>query len=240
MKIQSNKERGNVLMVTVFTTSIMGVMLAAFLTHTSNQNHHTIRSLAWNSAVPVMEAGVEEALTHLYHHHKTGLGAEGWHAFGDVYYKWRSMGTSVVVVGISNASPPVVYAWARVPIPGKTGQFARRSIVVNTSNEGLFARGLVAKEAIVLNGNNVLVDSFDSSDPGHSTGGQYDPAKRKDNGHVATNLGIVNALSGGNASILGTVATGPGRLGWHWLQWQRGRRRLDCFGRHGRSAGQIE
>ena len=152
-------------MVTVFYTSIMGVMLAAFLTYTSNQNQHTIRSLSWNAAVPVMEAGVEEALTHLYHNHKTGLGAEGWNQFGDVYYKRRAIGSSVVVVGISNVNPPVVYAWSRVPIPGKTGQFARRSIVVQTRNEGLFARGLVAKESITMNGNNVAVDSFDSADP---------------------------------------------------------------------------
>lgn len=210
MRIQLEKERGNVLMVTVFTTSIMGVMLAAFLTHTSNQNQHTIRSLSWNAAVPVMEAGVEEALTHLYQNHESGLGSDGWFPFGNVYFKKRDLGSSVVVVGISNVNPPVVYAWARVPIPGKTGQFAKRSVVLHTRNEGLFARGLVAKEAIVLNGNNVKVDSFDSSDPSASTGGQYDPAKRKDNGHVATNLGIVNALSTGNATIFGTVATGPG------------------------------
>jgi len=81
---------------------------------------------------------------------------------------------------------------------------------VNTIDEGLFARGLVAKREIILKGNNVLVDSFDSRDPAYSTAGQYDPAKRKDNGHVATNLGIINALSTGNANIFGTVATGPG------------------------------
>ena len=201
---------GNVLIVTVFTTAIMAFMLTGFLTHTSTQNQHTIRSMAWNHAVPVMEAGIEEAMTHLYRNRGKGYATDGWIAFNNAFYKKRALGDSQVIVGISNVSPPVVYAWARVPIPGKTEEYARRGVMVNTIDEGLFARGLVAKREIVLNGNNVVVDSFDSRDPSYSTGGHYDLAKRKDNGHVATNLGITSALSAGNANIFGTVATGPG------------------------------
>lgn len=212
MKLRDRQgtEGGNVLIVTVVITALMAFMLTGFLTHTTNQNQHTIRSMAWNHAVPVMEAGVEEAITHLYRNRANGYATDGWIPFNNAFYKKRTLGDSVVIVGISNVSPPVVYAWARVPIPGKSEVFARRSVMVNTIDEGLFARGLVAKREIVLKGNNVLVDSFDSRDPAYSTGGQYDPAKRKDNGHVATNLGIISALSTGNANIFGTVATGPG------------------------------
>ncbi len=212
MKLAAQRpaEAGNVLIVTVFITGLMAFMLTGFLTHTTTQNQHTIRSMAWNHAVPVMEAGIEEALTHLYRNRGKGYARDGWIGFNNAFYRKRTLGDSVVIVGISNVSPPVVYAWARVPIPGKDGEFAKRTVMVNTIDEGLFARGLVAKREIILKGNNVLVDSFDSRDPAYSTAGQYDPAKRKDNGHVATNLGIINALSTGNANIFGTVATGPG------------------------------
>jgi hypothetical protein len=56
----------------------------------------------------------------------------------------------------------------------------------------------------------VRVDSFDSSDPNFSTLGGYDPTRTKDNGDVATNSGLINSLSVGNANIYGKVSTGPG------------------------------
>jgi hypothetical protein len=81
---------------------------------------------------------------------------------------------------------------------------------VTTVADAMFARGMLAKGQIDLNGNNIATDSFDSTDPAYSTGGQYDPAKIKDSGDVATNSGLVNSLNAGNADIHGHVATGPG------------------------------
>jgi hypothetical protein len=85
-----------------------------------------------------------------------------------------------------------------------------RAVRVQTRKPGLFVKGMVAKDTIDLRGNNVSTDSFDSTDPVFSTGGRYDAAKTKDNGDVATNSGLVNSLSVGNANIAGHVATGPG------------------------------
>src|SRR6185436_9113521 len=51
----------------------------------------------------------------------------------------------------------------------------------------LFNFALAAIDTIDLNGNNLLVDSFDSTDPLFSTYGQYDPLKRKDTAIVASN-----------------------------------------------------
>jgi hypothetical protein len=70
---------------------------------------------------------------------------------------------------------------------------------------------LIAKKNIDLNGQNVMTDSFDSSNPLKSTGGQYDPAKyRGDKGDVATDLAIIDSLNAGNADIYGHAHTGPG------------------------------
>jgi len=74
----------------------------------------------------------------------------------------------------------------------------------------LFAFAVAAKGGIDFKGNNVAIDSFDSGDTNYSTGGLYDPAKRKDNGDVVTDDTMINSLSVGNGRIMGRVRTGPG------------------------------
>jgi hypothetical protein len=62
-----------------------------------------------------------------------------------------------------------------------------------------------------MNGNKLYVDSFDSTDPAYSdANGSYDPTERKAGATVASNLGIQDAVSLGNADIWGRVATGIG------------------------------
>lgn len=65
--------------------------------------------------------------------------------------------------------------------------------------------GILGKGNINFNGNNVLIDSYDSSNPAKSTGGQYDVAKRQNNGDVATNGVELNA---GGADIYGSLYVG--------------------------------
>ena len=43
-------------------------------------------------------------------------------------------------------------------------------------------------------------------DPSYSTGGLYDPAKRKAGGDVASTEGMINVQ---NAKVMGTLYTGP-------------------------------
>src|SRR6185369_13260224 len=73
----------------------------------------------------------------------------------------------------------------------------------------LFRFGLVARGQINFNGDNIYIDSFDSSDPSASTDGRYDVAKARDHGDVATDSQSVNA---GNSKVYGRVATGPGGM----------------------------
>src|SRR3989441_12721676 len=80
MKIKTNKQpEGSALLVTMLTAFIVGMALASYLTLVSVQNQSTLRSQSWNSAVPAMEAGVEEALTQIYHHGTTNFStSDGW------------------------------------------------------------------------------------------------------------------------------------------------------------------
>jgi hypothetical protein len=85
-----------------------------------------------------------------------------------------------------------------------------RAVRVTANRGSLMLAPLVVKSFIDLNGNNILVDSYDSSNPAFSTNGQYDPAKAGDKGDVYSDLGVVNSIKVGNANIYGHAHTGPG------------------------------
>lgn len=70
----------------------------------------------------------------------------------------------------------------------------------------LFDAALVAHQSISLNGNLTRVDSYDSSDPAHSTNGMYNAATRKAGGDVASPGGLIQV---GNSNINGKLSTGP-------------------------------
>jgi hypothetical protein len=96
----------------------------------------------------------------------------------------------------------------RPPLAGNT--LISRKVRVTTTNNPVFHSAFLADNRIDLNGNKLRIDSFDSTDSKHSTGGKYDPTKSKDNGNVAISQGIVDGLDVGNAEIFGKVFTAPG------------------------------
>src|SRR5258706_159335 len=73
----------------------------------------------------------------------------------------------------------------------------------------LFRFAVVAMDTVYLNGNNITMDSFDSSDPNFSVNGLYSVSLRRDHGDVAVISSILNSLLVGNASIYGSVYTLP-------------------------------
>jgi hypothetical protein len=68
----------------------------------------------------------------------------------------------------------------------------------------------MSKGYLDMNGNNVYIDSYDSSDITKSTGGLYDAAKKQSNGNIASDGTFTNTLSIGNADIYGVAYTGVG------------------------------
>ena len=85
-----------------------------------------------------------------------------------------------------------------------------RKVQAQTFIVPLFNAAVVTRSNINLNGNNVVVDSFDSSDFLHSLLGQYSAALAEANGNVATDSSVVGDISLGNANIYGHLYTGPG------------------------------
>jgi hypothetical protein len=253
MRIQlspTQPTQGNVLLITLLTCVIVGFGLASYLVLVSSQNQSVMRSLAWNSGVPILEAGVEEALTHLKYHEVTQLNRNGWQPVNGCYVKELQVDRSTCIVAIEPTDPtPVIWATAFVPAPlnlatrsgtfqaqlgpslnvGATTElhgslqigpvldeslflgkgYIKRKIRVPTTRDYTFIKAMVAEFDINLNGRRVSSDSFDSTDPLHSTNGKYDPAKSLDNGDIATNSGLIDSLNVGNAKIKGKVSTGP-------------------------------
>lgn len=232
---QSRIPRGNTLVLTLVITTLVGFTLVAYLSLVKTQSFSTARSQAWNSAIPVIEAGVEDALTHLNVNGTNNLLACcGWSQSGNLYWTTRVLGEGryVVVIsnwvaGMGNLTQPVIESRAFMNVPNfvaaqpdwmlaqvSGGNLVQnhlaRAVRVRAKPRGMFMKGMVSKGDMVFNGN-ALVDSFDSEDSSKSTNGKYDPAKREDHGDVASNGQIINSVAAGaNTKIYGKVSTGPG------------------------------
>jgi hypothetical protein len=212
MRIQVRSNHGSAFLISLITGGIMATALASYLTLIESQSRATMRSLTWNAGIAVAEAGIEEALTQISVNGTNQTANNGWELVNGKYYmKTRWVDGEVVRVGISTSMPPYIVAEGKTLAPMSTNRISR-TVKVATCLNALFAKGMVARLNVSLNGNDISVDSYDSMDPNYSTDGRYDAAKRKDKGTVATNSGDPNMFSTGNANIWGKVATGPGGL----------------------------
>jgi hypothetical protein len=222
-------------LVTIVITALIGFILATYLTLVQSQNTATVRSQAWNLAMPVVEAGIEDALAHLNANYELGLDRDGWEAAGGTSYTLpepRAIGDSFYkatitnfIVGNPTNSAPLIDSYGYVALPSAVGPayatvlaaanqpsttvaYIGRGVHAQTARDWIFTRGMVAN-TIDLNGNNIRTDSFDSMDPRYSTNGQYYAPWHKANGDIAVNSSLTNSLNLGNADIWGSVSTGP-------------------------------
>ena len=199
------RQSGGALLITIVLVTVIGISLQSYMTFVAAQNRSVVRSLSWNSAIPILEAGIEEAMCHINNNlTTTNWGVDGWTLSDSVYWKRRSFSEGYYVVGVSNTTSPTIYATGYAVLPLTTNEYISRTVVVSTVKDGMFMKGMVAKGVINMNGNNIRSDSFNSSD------GPYSDGTAKDNGDIATNSGLENSLNVGNANIFGRVATGPG------------------------------
>src|SRR6266404_1444217 len=120
MKIKINsRPAASALLVTLLTAAITAISLASYLAFVSNQNLSVARAFAWNCAIPVAEAGLEEALTQIHYNGNTNLSANGW-TFGTdgFYHKTRSVtADSYCDIAINPTDPPVIYSTGNVVLP---------------------------------------------------------------------------------------------------------------------------
>ena len=220
------KQAASAMLVSLFMITLLALSVAGYLTYVEQQALLGTRSQAWNLALGLSEAGVEEALQHL-NVNSANLNTDGWSPDGSTYSMNRTLpnGSYTVAIDYSNPHVPIILSRAYIIPPtfarnAPTVMFAaagvtqpisiNRAVRVTASRGSLFLASMVAKHGIDLKGNGILSDSFDSADPAKSTNGRWDPAKAQDNGDIASNDSIVSTVSVGNANIYGHAYTGPG------------------------------
>src|SRR5688500_12435402 len=183
MKLFSRHSRvasGNSLMLTLVATALIGFLLLAYLQLVRSQNSTTMRSQGWNGAMAIVEAGIEDALTHLNVNTNT-LAMQGWQAIdGGKYAVRRFLGDNYYEVTISNwvantTNTPVVesrgYFVAPVTVaavPGPllaavagptTRNYLSRGVRVVAQRRAMFSKGMVGTASIDMRGNKIYADS---------------------------------------------------------------------------------
>ena len=208
--IHSQRERGNTLMLTLFFCLAIGMVLASVLKLIGGRYAMTVRSTDWNECIPVLEAGIEEAMTHI--HDDNSSSANGWTATTVsgklVYQKQRSFSDgSYFFTTIYNASSnsPSIVSQGFVRVPMKANKYIGRTVLVSLTNPpNVFTKALATVSSISMVG----VDTVDSY---NSTKGPYNTtSNRNANGSIATDSTNTPAITLGNATISGNVTTGPG------------------------------
>jgi hypothetical protein len=203
-------QEGSVLVMTVVMCALIGSVLCSYLVLISGRNERAMRALAWNGAIPVLEAGFEEALTHLQDD-KGNPKANGWTVDlvdgHPAYWKYRELpdGSYFYVTNfdVSSFSPTIVSAgYVRSPLRDK--EYISRVVRLTTTNPpSVFSHAIAASGLVKLSGT-ATVDGYNSA------AGPYSATNRNANGSVATDSQQQKAIDVGSAHIFGQAVTGPG------------------------------
>jgi hypothetical protein len=159
----------------------------------------------------VAEAGIEDGMAQLNVAFGTNYSPSAltnWTLSGGIYGPKSNtlpMGSYSAIIITTNPFPTIIATgYTAVPYSDRS---VKRVIRVDTTNQPMFPTAMAVVTLIDLKGNSLNVDSYDSSDPNHSTNGIYNPATRLAGGDVATVGGLIDVQ---NANIYGKLMTGPG------------------------------
>jgi hypothetical protein len=220
MKLSLNlarRKQAVALVVTIVLGSIVCFLLVSYLFMVDNQDRSVARGQAWNKALVVAEAGIEEALAQL---NTTGvspasLRANLWTTNSNGGLKTNSFATdssSYVVQIYSTSSVPTIVSTAQVPGPEGSLSLSRTVQVTCTplsSGPTNLVGAMIVSTFVNFNGGGVNTDSFDSSNTNLFPGGYYNATNALDHGDVVS-ISPTNTVDLGNGLIRGTVHTPPG------------------------------
>jgi Tfp pilus assembly protein PilX len=220
MKTQSKKSAlrwhgGSALLIVLMTTGILSVIaLGAYLNLTSAENKVTMRALAWNAALPMAEAGVEEAMSQVSKN-INNFAADNWTLAGTNYTKQRTFGDGYYAVSLAGSASTLVTITSTgfVKSPWQDTNYIARTVQVIAQVPGSVPMQVGLSATSISFGGNLGVDSYDSSNPLYSNTNKYagyDPAKATAQALVALAPPGLNFSLGGSSQVLGSVAVPPG------------------------------
>ena len=217
-----HSQRASVMITSVVAAAVVTILVGGFASYLSNEYVLNFRSHNWTQSLHMAEAAIEAGFAEFnYQYFKGGNGFttdRGWSGSGSTYSKTvsnftdatgKTVGGFTVTASGVGANNPTLQAvgTAKSALGSST---VSRAVKVVIANSTPFPLGLVSKNRIDLNGNNMYSDSFDSADTTKSTNGRYDVAKRQPNGDVGSNDTLIDTVDVGNADIYGKVFTGVG------------------------------
>jgi len=232
-------EEGSVFVIAICVVALFALVLGSYITLVQGQATAVARSQSYNSAIPVAEAGVEEALALLNKNYPNIVSAEAWSnsLTADGWSSISSSNTTTksnlvasanyyqVIISNSPGGYPIItsagvvpfieYPWgAQMVTNSATNSTSTvgltRTIQVQTTTQPLFGAALAAKGLITFEGGG-SVDSFNSANTNLSVNGQYSSTKRDDKAIVATDTNSAPSVTGsGSVDIYGYVNTGAG------------------------------
>jgi len=209
----SKSNHGSVLLIGLLSGAILGLALASYLVLVGSRHAVVARSQAWNAAMAVSEAGIEEGMTHL-NDDRANLLANGWtSSSAGIYSKHRSFPDGSyfdTLIANPGATSATLLSTGSVRAPLTSAQYISRTVQVLATNKStVFSRTVAATAtngtAITISGLLTVVDSYDSSL------GLYSATNSGTNGGIVTDSRSTKAIIvQGGAKVYGIADTGLG------------------------------
>src|SRR5262249_4996043 len=150
--------------VTLALTGILGAVLGTYLVMTSTENLKVKRSIGWNAALPMAEAGIEEACSHLtWDTTNFNWASDGWVYNTNIasYTKTRFLGDGYFSVNLNGGFGGIATITSVGNAAWTGSNYISRTVVVTAQTPPpVYPSGLIAN-AIDFGGT-FNADSFDS------------------------------------------------------------------------------
>jgi hypothetical protein len=220
-------QRGGILFAMLIVIGVIGVMLIAYISLVSQRARAVSRSQTWNVAVPVAEAGLEDAMAHLNQTKGRNIGgppspSNGWVTVGANRFQknWPGAPWGRYTVLINQTNNPAVESLGSVEstglvkVYGAAGELNRRFRITTRFRPQI--EGIVAQNKVTIQ-DNVIADSYDSRL------GPYSPLTADDNTFIGNNSTMAGQMivqgsaklygSAGAGAITGIAVTPPAEIG---------------------------
>jgi len=226
----ARREEGSAFLISMILIIIVLPLAISYLLASQQQYKAVDHSQGWSKALPVAEAGIEEAFAHLNaecYSNALNMGATNWLNGG-----FLSDGTNLTLpnsryLGVSNKtvayyvlriitnssdgslsrSSPDIVSIGYAPSSSSQSNYIARQVRVHTTINFTYTHGLESSNCIQFNGNGREL-SFDSSDAMHSFLGTWDPRYMlPSNASIASIVGCIDL--GSHGAIYGPAYTSP-------------------------------
>jgi hypothetical protein len=200
----TSRQSGSVLLIVTFIAGVLALMLGTYLAMTSQENVTVKRSIGWNAALPMAEAGIEEACSQVTVN-MAGYWNDGWtfNTTNMMYNKTRYLGDSYYSVDLNGWPGGLAFITSTGYGAWTGSNYISRTVRITARTPTPFyPNGLIAND-VSFHGN-FYADSFDSRL------GPYNKNSATDHALIASPPGSSGYTVGGNAHICGYVACAAG------------------------------